>query len=91
MRKIQNTNISFRATADFRDKLTHFCEHNDLHNSMVIRQAVNEFLIENSNEHEGPHNSAIRASYPQGGDLNHRRVIDRMDKKSKKLNDSHDE
>ena len=33
MRKIQNTNISFRATTDLKQRLTDFCLENDLHNS----------------------------------------------------------
>ncbi len=44
MRKIQNTNISFRATNDLKQRLTDFCIENDLHNSNVIRQALNSYL-----------------------------------------------
>ena len=44
MRKIQNTNISFRATDDLKSRLTEFCLENDLHNSNVIRQALNSYL-----------------------------------------------
>ena len=44
MRKIQNTNISFRATTDLKQRLTAFCLENDLHNSNVIRQALNSYL-----------------------------------------------
>jgi hypothetical protein len=44
MRKIQNVNISFRATEDLKQRLTEFCHENDLHNSNVIRQALNSYL-----------------------------------------------
>ena len=44
MRKIQNTNISFRATSDLKERLTNFCLENDLHNSSVIRQALASYL-----------------------------------------------
>ena len=44
MRKIQNTNITFRATTDLKQRLNDYCLENDLHNSNVIRQAV-EFFI----------------------------------------------
>ena len=44
MRKIQNTNISFRATEDLKQRLTDYCLENDLHNSNVIRQALNSYL-----------------------------------------------
>ena len=44
MRKIQNTNITFRATTDLKQRLTEFCHENDLHNSNVIRQALNSYL-----------------------------------------------
>ena len=44
MRKIQNTNISFRATTDLKQRLTDFCLENDLHNSSVIRQALDSYL-----------------------------------------------
>ena len=44
MRKIQNTNISFRATTDLKQRLTDFCLENDLHNSSVIRQALASYL-----------------------------------------------
>ena len=44
MRKIQNTNISFRATTDLKQRLTEYCLENDLHNSNVIRQALNSYL-----------------------------------------------
>ncbi len=44
MRKIQNTNISFRATTDLKQRLTDYCLENDMHNSNVIRQALNSYL-----------------------------------------------
>jgi predicted transcriptional regulator len=44
MRKIQDTNISFRATDELKRRLTQFCEQNDLHNSFVIRQALAAYL-----------------------------------------------
>ena len=44
MRKIHNTNISFRATTDLKQRLTDYCLENDLHNSNVIRQALNSYL-----------------------------------------------
>ena len=44
MRKIQNTNISFRETTDLKQRLTDYCLKNDLHNSNVIRQALNSYL-----------------------------------------------
>ena len=44
MRKIQNTNISFRATTDLKQRLTDYCLENDLHNSNVIRQALASYL-----------------------------------------------
>ena len=44
MRKIQNTNISFRATTDLKQRLTDFCLENDLHNSAVIRHALASYL-----------------------------------------------
>ena len=44
MRKIQNTNISFRATTDLKQRLSDYCLENDLHNSNVIRQALNSYL-----------------------------------------------
>ena len=44
MRKIQNTNISFRATTDLKQRLTDYCLEHDLHNSSVIRQALNSYL-----------------------------------------------
>jgi hypothetical protein len=44
MRKIQNTNISFRATTDLKQRLTDYCLENDLHNSSVIRKAVASYL-----------------------------------------------
>ena len=44
MRKIQNTNISFRATTDLKKRLTEYCLENDMHNSNVIRQALNSYL-----------------------------------------------
>ena len=44
MRKIQNTNISFRAATDLKQRLTDYCLENDLHNSSVIRQALNSYL-----------------------------------------------
>jgi len=50
MRKIQNTNISFRATTDLKQRLTEYCQDNDLHNSNVIRQALNSYLRQESKE-----------------------------------------
>ena len=50
MRKIQNTNITFRATADLKKRLTNFCLENDLHNSSVIRQALNSYLRQETKE-----------------------------------------
>ena len=50
MRKIQNTNISFRATTDLKQRLTDFCLENDLHNSSVIRQALNSYLRQETKE-----------------------------------------
>ena len=50
MRKIQNTNISFRATTDLKRRLTEFCLENDLHNSSVIRQALNSYLRQETKE-----------------------------------------
>jgi predicted transcriptional regulator len=50
MRKIQNTNISFRATSDLKQRLTNFCLENDLHNSNVIRQALNSYLRQETKE-----------------------------------------
>ena len=44
MRKIQNTNISFRATTDLKQRLMDYCLENDQHNSSVIRQALNSYL-----------------------------------------------
>ena len=44
LRKIQNTNISFRATTDLKQRLTEFCLENDQHNSSVIRQALASYL-----------------------------------------------
>ncbi len=44
MRKIQNTNISFRATTGLKQRLTDFCLENGLHNSSVIRQALASYL-----------------------------------------------
>ena len=44
MRKIQNTNISFRATTDLKQRPTDHCIENDLHNSNVIRHALNSYL-----------------------------------------------
>ena len=44
MRKIQNTNITFRATTDLKQRLTDYCLENDRHNSSVIRQAVASYL-----------------------------------------------
>ncbi len=46
MRKIQNANISFRATDELKRRLSQFCEANDLHNSFVIRQALAAYLKE---------------------------------------------
>lgn len=50
MRKIQNTNISFRTTTDLKQRLTDFCLENDLHNSNVIRQALNSYLRQETKE-----------------------------------------
>ena len=50
MRKIQNTNISFRATERPETRLTDFCLENDLHNSNVIRQALNSYLRQETKE-----------------------------------------
>ena len=50
MRKIQNTNISFRATTDLKQRLTDFCLENDQHNSSVIRQAVASYLRQETKE-----------------------------------------
>ena len=50
MRKIQNTNISFRATTDLKQRLTDFCLENDRHNSSVIRQAVASYLRQETKE-----------------------------------------
>ncbi len=44
MRKIQNTNISFRVTTDLKQRLADYCLENDLHNSNVIRYALNSYL-----------------------------------------------
>ena len=50
MRKIQNTNISFRATTGLKQRLTEYCLENDLHNSSVIRQALNSYLRQETTE-----------------------------------------
>jgi hypothetical protein len=50
MRKIQNTNISFRATRDIKQRLTDYCLENDLHNSNVNRQALNSYLRQETKE-----------------------------------------
>ncbi len=50
MRKIQNTNISFRVTTDLKQRLTDYCLENDLHNSNVIRQALNSYLRQETKE-----------------------------------------
>ena len=50
MRKIQNTNITFRATTDLKQRLTDYCLENDLHNSNVIRQALNSYLRQETKE-----------------------------------------
>ena len=50
MRKIQNTNISFRATTDLKQRLTDYCLENDLHNSNVIRQALASYLRQETKE-----------------------------------------
>jgi hypothetical protein len=50
MRKIQNTNISFRATTDLKQRLTDYCLENDMHNSNVIRQALNSYLRQETKE-----------------------------------------
>lgn len=44
MRKIQNANMSFRTTTDLKKRLSQFCEENDLHGSLVIRQALAVYL-----------------------------------------------
>ena len=44
MRKIQNANMSFRVTTDLKKRLTKFCEENDLHGSVVVRQALAVYL-----------------------------------------------
>ena len=44
MRKIQNNNITFRVTTDLKKRLTEFCLENDLHNSVVLRQALVVYL-----------------------------------------------
>jgi predicted transcriptional regulator len=44
VRKIQNANMSFRVTADLKKRLTKFCEENDLHGSLVIREALAVYL-----------------------------------------------
>ena len=66
MRKIQNTNISFRATTDLKQRLTDFCLENDLHNSSVIRQAVG-FLLEarDEGEHAPPYGGTDNTSSMQ--------------------------
>ena len=53
MRKIQNTNISFRATTDLKQRLTECCLENDLHNSSVILQALASYLRQETKE-KGP-------------------------------------
>ena len=50
MRKIQNTNISFRATTDLKQRLTDYCLENDQHNSSVIRQALASYLRQERKE-----------------------------------------
>ena len=50
MRKIQNTNITFRATTDLKQRLTDYCLENDLHNSNVIRQALSSYLRQETTE-----------------------------------------
>ena len=50
MRKIQNTNISFRATTDLKQRPTDYCLENDLHNSNVIRQALASYLRQETKE-----------------------------------------
>ncbi len=50
MRKIQNTNISFRATEDLKQRLTDYCLENYMHNSNVIRQALNSYLRQETKE-----------------------------------------
>ena len=59
MRKIQNTNVSFRATTDLKQRLTEYCLENDLHNSNVIRQALNSYLRQETKE-KVPHLMANR-------------------------------
>ncbi len=44
MRKIQNSNISFRVTNDLKERLTEFSLENDVHCSAVIRQALASYL-----------------------------------------------
>ena len=50
MRKIQNTNITFRATTDLKQRLADYCLENDLHNSSVIRQALASYLRQETKE-----------------------------------------
>ena len=60
MRKIQNTNISFRATTDLKQRLTDFCLENDLHNSIRHSSSLG-FLLEAGDEGEDatPHGEPI--------------------------------
>ena len=51
MRKIQNTNISFRATTDLKQRLTDYCLENDLHNSSCYSPSFG-FLLEAGDEGE---------------------------------------
>ena len=66
MRKIQNTNITFRATADLKQRLTDYCLENDLHNSSVIRQALNSYLkARDEGEHAPPYGATDNTSSMQ--------------------------
>lgn len=44
IRRIQTTNISFRATGELKRNLEKFCEEMHVHYSSVIRQAVAAYL-----------------------------------------------
>ena len=50
MRKIQNTNISFRATDDLKPTRTDLCLENDLQNSAGGSQALNSYLRQEAKE-----------------------------------------
>ena len=60
MRKIQNTNISFRATTDLKQRLTDYCLENDLHNSICHSSSLG-FLLEarDEGEHAPPYGEPI--------------------------------